>query len=101
MESFKKGRIDANTTFKMQRQILTDEIEDEEFLESAIDNFSEMMGYIVQGNLYFRRHRDISGEMWFGMGYFQKQKRGTQHYVRTSYPIIILRLTQKLDCFKY
>ncbi len=28
------------------------EIEDEEFFESAIDNFSEMMEYIVQRNLY-------------------------------------------------
>ena len=50
MESFKEGRIGSNTTFKMQRQVLTDEIEDEEFLYFTIENFSEMMGYIAQGN---------------------------------------------------
>jgi hypothetical protein len=33
VEQFNKGRIDADTTFKTQKQILTDEIEDREFLE--------------------------------------------------------------------
>jgi hypothetical protein len=40
----------ADTTFKMQ-EILSDEIDDPEFLEFTVENFSEMMGYIVQGNL--------------------------------------------------
>ena len=31
----------------------------------AIDNLSEMFGYIAQGNLNIRIHRDITGEMWF------------------------------------
>ena len=26
------------------------------------------MGYIDQGNLNIRIHRDITGEMWFGVG---------------------------------
>jgi len=26
-----------------------------------------MMGYIVNGNLNIRIHRDITGEMWFGV----------------------------------
>ena len=30
---FNKGRIDSNTTFKTQKQILTEEIEGGEFLE--------------------------------------------------------------------
>ena len=67
VEQFNKGEIDADTTFKMQRQTLTEEIDDTEFLEFAIRNFSEMMGYIAKGNLNIRIHRDITGEMWFGV----------------------------------
>jgi hypothetical protein len=33
------------------QEILSDEIDDTEFFKFAIENFSEMMGYIVQGNL--------------------------------------------------
>ncbi len=33
---FYKGEIGANTTFKMQRQILTDKIDDHEFLEFVL-----------------------------------------------------------------
>jgi hypothetical protein len=29
----------------------SDEIDDPQYLEFAIENFSEMMGYIAQGNL--------------------------------------------------
>ena len=68
VEQFNKGKINADTTFKMQRQILADEIDDVEFLEFAIKNFSEMMGYIAKGNLNIRIHRDITGEMGFGVG---------------------------------
>ena len=68
VEQFNKGEINSDTTFKMQRQILSDEIEDEEFFEFAIKNFSEMMGYIAQGDLNIRIHRDITGEIWFGVG---------------------------------
>jgi hypothetical protein len=67
VEQFNKGKINADTTFKMQRQILADEIDDVEFLEFAIKNFSEMMGYIAQEKLNIRIHRDITGEMWFGV----------------------------------
>ena len=52
----------------MQEQILRDEIDDKEFLEYAIDNFSEMMGFIAQGKLNIRNQRDITGEMWFRVG---------------------------------
>ena len=45
-----------------------------EFLEYETENLSEMIGYIAQGNLNIRIHRDItgppkdeSGEMWFGV----------------------------------
>jgi len=63
---FNKDEINCDTLFKMQKQILTDEIEDEEFLEFALENFSEMMRYVAQGNVNIRIHRDITGEMGFG-----------------------------------
>ncbi len=50
------------------QEILSDEFDDKGFLDFAIDNFSEMMGYIAQGNLNIRIHRDITGDMWFGVG---------------------------------
>ncbi len=53
--------------FKMQ-EILSDEVEDEEFLEFAIDNLEELSSYIINGNLNIRAQRDITGEMWFGVG---------------------------------
>ncbi len=37
--------------------LLTDEIDDPEFLEFAIENHSELFGYIAQGNLNIRIHR--------------------------------------------
>jgi len=38
-----------------------------ELLVFVIKNSSEMMGYIAQRNLNIRIHRDITGEMWFGV----------------------------------
>ena len=45
------------------------DISDPEFLAFAIENHSELFGYIVQGNLNIRIHQDITGEMWFGVGW--------------------------------
>ncbi len=56
-----------DTCFKMQ-EILSDEIDDLEFLEFAIDNFLELFGYINTGRVNIRIHRDTEGEMWFGVG---------------------------------
>ena len=56
-----------DTCFKMQ-EILRDEIDDPEFLEFAIDNFCEMFGYINNGRVNINLHRDIEGNMWFGVG---------------------------------
>jgi hypothetical protein len=50
------------------QEILRDEIDDPEFLEFAIDNLEELLSYIAKGNLNIRIHRDITGEMWFGVG---------------------------------
>ncbi len=36
---FNKGEIDADTSCQIEKQILTDEIQDTEFLEFAINNY--------------------------------------------------------------
>ncbi len=67
LEQFKKDEIDDNTCFRMQKQILIDEIYDHEFLEFAIENFGEMIGYIADGNINIRILKGITGEIWFGV----------------------------------
>ncbi len=52
----------------MEKQILTGEIQDAELLNFAVYNISEMFGYIATGRINIRVHRDITGEMWFGVG---------------------------------
>ncbi len=60
MESTDIEDMDCDTCLKMQEK-LSDEIDDPEFLEFNIENFSEMMGYIAMGNLIFRIHRETAG----------------------------------------
>ncbi len=67
MEDIDIEEMDCDTCFKMQ-EILRDEIEDPEFLEFAIENHSEMMGYVASGRVNIRIHRDIEGVLWFGVG---------------------------------
>ena len=43
------------------QEILSDEFDDEEFLEFAIENYSEMFGYINTGRINIRIHRDVTG----------------------------------------
>jgi len=50
------------------QEILSDEIDDTEYLDFAIENLEELSSYIINGNLNIRIHRDITGEMWFGVG---------------------------------
>ncbi len=69
IERFNKGEIDADTSLKISKQILEDEFDDPEFLEFAIDHYSEMFGYINTGRVNIRIHRDVTGDMWFGVGY--------------------------------
>ncbi len=38
---FNKGEIDADTSCQIENQILTDEIQDAEFLNFAVENISE------------------------------------------------------------
>ena len=68
MESIDIENMDCDTC-PIVKEILSDEINDSEFLEFAIVNFSEMLEYITQRNLNISIHRDITGEMWFGMEY--------------------------------
>ncbi len=58
--------MDCDTCLVMQ-EILSDEIEDEEFFEFAIENLDVLFSQIINGNLNIRFHRDITGEMWFGV----------------------------------
>jgi len=60
MESIDIEDMDCDTCLIMQ-EILSDEIDDSEFLEFAIDNLSEMFKYIAKGNLNIRIHRDVAG----------------------------------------
>ncbi len=68
MEGIDIEEIDADTSSKIEKQILTDEIQDTEFLNFAIENYSEMFGYINTGRVNIRIHRDIEGNMRFGVG---------------------------------
>ncbi len=34
----------------------------------AIENYSEMFGYINTGRINIRIHRNIEGKMWLGVG---------------------------------
>ena len=63
-------KMDCNTCLVMQ-EILSDEIEDEEFFEFDIDNLEELFSYIINGNLNVRILWDFTGDMWFGVRMFQ------------------------------
>ncbi len=65
---FNNGEIDADTSCQIEKQILTDEIDDPELLNFAIENYTELFLYIKDGIINIRIHRDITGEMWFGVG---------------------------------
>ncbi len=65
---FNKGKIDADTSFKMFEQILTDEIDDTELLNFAVENISELFGYLAIGRVNIRICTDTTGEVWFRVG---------------------------------
>ncbi len=68
IERFNNDEIDADTSYKISKQILTDEIQDTELLNFAIENYTELFLYIKDGIINIRIHRDITGEIWFGVG---------------------------------
>ncbi len=67
MEGIEIKEMGCDTFFETQKQILIDEIYDHEFLGFAIDNLDELLSYVATGNLNIRIHREITGEMWFGV----------------------------------
>ncbi len=66
MEGVTTGEMDCDTCLIIQ-EILSDEIGDDELLGFAIDNMEKLLSYIVKGNLNIRIHRDVTGDMWFGL----------------------------------
>ncbi len=58
---FNKGEIDADTSCQIEKQILTDEIQDTELLNFAIENYTELFLYIKDGIINIRICRDITG----------------------------------------
>ncbi len=58
---FNKGEIDADTSCQIEKQILTDEIQDTKFLNFAVENISELFGHLATGRVNIRIHRDVTG----------------------------------------
>jgi len=56
MEGIYIEEMDCDTCFKMQ-EILGNEIDDPEFLEFAIENYSEIFGYINTGRVNMRNKK--------------------------------------------
>ena len=61
MEKFEKGEINADSSFEIATQVLTDEIDDSEFLDFAIENLSELLSHIESGRVNIRIHRYARG----------------------------------------
>ncbi len=68
IDKFHSHEIDEDTSNKIVEQLLREEIDDPELLSFAIDNFNEMLNYIIDGITNIRIHRDIEGNIWFGAG---------------------------------
>ncbi len=51
LEKFNKGEIDADTSFMIEKQMLTDEIDDLYFISVAMGNLSELISYIDYGRV--------------------------------------------------
>ncbi len=77
---FNKGEIDADTSCQIEKQILTDEIDDPEFLNFAVYNISELFGYIATGRVNIRICRDITGKIWFGVGCYMRKSKMTEYF---------------------
>ncbi len=59
MESIDIEEVDCDTCFIMQ-EILSDKIDDPEFLEFAIENLDELLSYIINGNLNISQELSIA-----------------------------------------
>ena len=67
LEKFNKGEIDTDTSFMIEKQMLTDEIDDLYFISVAMGNLSELISYIDYGRVNIRI-QDITGEIRVGLG---------------------------------
>ncbi len=47
IERFNKGEIDADTSSKIEKQILVNEFDDPEFLNFAIENYAKCLGILL------------------------------------------------------
>ncbi len=65
VSALSKGKIDVETAFRKYEQILSDEINDPEFLAFAIGNLNELSSYIAKGKINIRIHRNDVDEIWF------------------------------------
>jgi hypothetical protein len=65
VSALSKGKIDVETAFRKYEQILSDEINDPEFLSFAIGNLNELSSYIAKGKINIRIHRNDVDEIWF------------------------------------
>ncbi len=61
---FNKGEIDADTSCQIEKQILTDEIQDPELLNFAVENISELFGYLATGRVNIRISQVRCGLGW-------------------------------------
>ncbi len=52
---------------------------------SGLVYYFEMMGYIALGNLNIRIHRDITGEMWFGVRCFASLKCEIKYFCKSDF----------------
>ncbi len=59
------GNIGVETAFRKYEQILSDEINDPEFLAFAIGNLNELSSYVAKGTMNIRIHRNDVDEIWF------------------------------------
>jgi hypothetical protein len=51
LEKFNKGEIDVDTSFMIEKQMLTDEIDDLYLISVAMGNLSELLSYIDSGRV--------------------------------------------------
>ncbi len=58
IKRFNNDEIDADASYKIEKQILTDEIDDTEFLNFAVENISELFGYL---DYWKSKHQDTQG----------------------------------------
>ncbi len=60
-----EGKIAIETAFRMYEKVLSDEINDPEFLSFAVENINELSSHIANGKVNIRIHRNDVDELWF------------------------------------